>query len=466
MPDKVDQISKLVKSFPLTKKGLYKLKDTANLNDYNVVLQSEKENKTYTINASQLSSVGGGSEMSFEKSIEELRTLASTESLIIGAKYTTNDFQTLYDQSASGIYKSDSDGENLVLTAISTSQFSPIVQSLQYPDDIIHFDISVEETYITASPCKGKITYRENENGVKAPFDFRKVLMVDTVNSTEETIVEALYFDLSKTVSDVELAVNPSLLQTYFDYEFPVSIITGDCINVKGLTTVGTLIDGNVSQVSNAVLVGASTKGIVQSTGIKISDSVFGGQITQMINVDVTECTITGKSDYCTTGTWTNTTFGEQVNKCIGTNFHASNIAGRIDRLISSAILTSNVGGRLFWCQNLALFTSDIIGGMQGVNNLTWENTDANCEVQHIQGVSMFDSKLGFVGCTITGTLAASVFGNIKVECLVQGKTIDQAAYPELFNETYTKIIYKKPNGDIFYRYLDNSNVWVYTQIV
>lgn len=23
-----------------------------------------------------------------------------------------------------------------------------------------------------------------------------------------------------------------------------------------------------------------------------------------------------------------------------------------------------------------------------------------------------------------------------------------------------------KPNGDTFYRYLDNSNVWVYTQII
>ncbi len=414
---------------------------------------------------SALGSGGTGSLSIQDITYEDLYELYSNSILVPLQYYRITDFETIYDQSASAVTKTSS-SEALIVQASKINSLFPNAFSESFPTDIIIYDISVNTTYINNEPCKGKIIYRESKEGIKAPFDFRKVLMVDTVNSTEETIVEALYFDLSKAVSDVELAVNPSLLQTYFDYEFPVSIITGDCTNVKGLTTVGTLIDGNVSQVSNAVFVGASTKGIVQSTGIKISDSIFSGQITQMTNVDATGCTIAGTSDYCTTGTWTNTTFGEQVNKCLGTNFNASSIGGRIDRLIGSAILTSNVGGRLFWCQNLALFTSDIVGGMQGVNNLTWEGTDANCEIKVIQGMTMFDSQSGFEGCTITGTLAASVFGNIKVECLVQGKTIDQAAYPELFNETYTKIIYKKPNGDIFYRYLDNSNVWVYTQIV
>lgn len=58
MPDKIDQINKLIKTLPLPKKGLYKLKDNINLDDYIAILQSKRENKTYTIDASEL---GGSS---------------------------------------------------------------------------------------------------------------------------------------------------------------------------------------------------------------------------------------------------------------------------------------------------------------------------------------------------------------------------------------------------------------------
>ena len=104
--------------------------------------------------------------------------------------------------------------------------------------------------------------------------------------------------------------------------------------------------------------------------------------------------------------------------------------------------------------------------GFQGVNNITWENTDANCEVEDINGVTNYSTKFGFKDCTITGTTSSDYFSNITINCLVDSKTIDQSIYPELFDRTYHKTIYKKPNGDTFYRYLDNSNVWVYTQII
>ncbi len=58
MPEKIDQINKLIKALPLPKKGLYKLKDNINLDDYIAILQSKRENKTYTINALEL---GGSS---------------------------------------------------------------------------------------------------------------------------------------------------------------------------------------------------------------------------------------------------------------------------------------------------------------------------------------------------------------------------------------------------------------------
>ena len=62
MPDKIDQINKLIKSLPLPKKGLYKLKNGTDISDYNVLLQNNSKNKTYTINASELSSGGSTSQ--------------------------------------------------------------------------------------------------------------------------------------------------------------------------------------------------------------------------------------------------------------------------------------------------------------------------------------------------------------------------------------------------------------------
>lgn len=66
MPEKIDQINKLIKALPLPKKGLYKLKDNINLDDYIVILQSKRENKTYTIDASEL----GGSSTGIESLVE------------------------------------------------------------------------------------------------------------------------------------------------------------------------------------------------------------------------------------------------------------------------------------------------------------------------------------------------------------------------------------------------------------
>lgn len=60
MPEKIDQINKLIKALPLPKKGLYKLKDNINLDDYIAILQSKRENKTYTIDASELGGSGTG----------------------------------------------------------------------------------------------------------------------------------------------------------------------------------------------------------------------------------------------------------------------------------------------------------------------------------------------------------------------------------------------------------------------
>ena len=407
-----------------------------------------------------ISSIGEGGSIYIAKTYAELRTLITASQLVKGASYLLTDFATIYDQSISDITKTSSI-ERLVLIANSNNTFNPIVSSLDFTTDIIHYDITVDSTYINNEPCKGKITYREDINGNKAPFDFRKVLMFNSNTNAED-----LVFDLS-TTNSTEFLGNDKLTKNLANLEFPASYIVGESFFNSANAFINSYILGGLVQNTGNILFGSTVNGSFnQNSNNNISGSIIEGSFAQNANIEITDCTIVGDVDFATSSTWNNTTFGENVTKCVEVNFNNSSVGNRIDRLINCTILTSNVGGRLYWCQNLAIFNSDIVGGFQGVNNITWENTDANCEVEDINGVTNYSTKFGFKDCTITGTTSSDYFSNITINCLVDSKTIDQSIYPELFDRTYHKTIYKKPNGDTFYRYLDNSNVWVYTQII
>lgn len=57
---KKDKLITLEKNINLPNKGLYKLKDTINIDDYNVLVQKEDGSKVYTVDSSLLSSGGSG----------------------------------------------------------------------------------------------------------------------------------------------------------------------------------------------------------------------------------------------------------------------------------------------------------------------------------------------------------------------------------------------------------------------
>jgi len=359
------------------------------------------------------------------------------------------DFASIYDQSISDVTKTAS-GERLVLIANSDSSFNPIVSSLDFPSDIIHYDINVDTTYINGAPCKGKITYREDENGNKTFFDFRKVLMYNS-----NTTAESLIFDLSSTNS-TEFLGNERLTKGLANLEFPASYVVGESYINSGNALINSYLLSDFIQNTGNVIFGSVISGSVnQNTNNNISGSTIEGDFAQNSSVEITDCTIAEGVSFSNSCTWYGTAFGEDVMKCVEVGFDNSSVGGTIDRLINCEILTSNVGGRLYWCQSLTLYKSDVVGGFQGVNNITWSNTYANCEVENINGVTNSSLKFGFKDCTITGTTSSDYFSNITVNCLVDGKTIDQATYPELFDSTYHKTIFKSSTGDTYYRYFD-----------
>ena len=82
----------------------------------------------------------------------QLKKLLDSSSLVPNSKYLITDFQTLHII-PNTTEKNDTNKvipvENLLLTATSNNTFEPIVTSLQYPDDIIYYDITgnMSKTY-------------------------------------------------------------------------------------------------------------------------------------------------------------------------------------------------------------------------------------------------------------------------------------------------------------------------------
>ena len=116
MPDKIDQINKLIKTLPLPKKGLYKLKDNINLDDYIAILQSKRENKTYTIDASELGGSGTG-----------IQSLAAGDNITVDDTDPLNPIISVQDITLSGEVTGSTSLSAIDKTAITNKTTETIV---------------------------------------------------------------------------------------------------------------------------------------------------------------------------------------------------------------------------------------------------------------------------------------------------------------------------------------------------
>jgi hypothetical protein len=130
----------------------------------------------------------------------ELQTLVSTNDLVQGAHYLLTDYQTIYDQpdfqsngSLKGtlVLKTETT-EPLILTAASDSTFSNTVISTIYPKDRIQYDFTIDETYVSNSPCKGRITDRIDEWNNRTDYDHRTVKFIRYESSTGSGIYNVI----------------------------------------------------------------------------------------------------------------------------------------------------------------------------------------------------------------------------------------------------------------------------------
>jgi hypothetical protein len=179
----------------------------------------------------------------------ELQALVSTNSLVQGAHYLLIDYQTIYDQpdfdsggSLKGtlVLKTETT-EPLILTAASDSTFHATVISTVHPKDRIQYDFTIDETYVSNSPCKGRIVERIDDNNNRTDYDHRTVKFIryesstgsgvyNVINDNGEDSQEFLTFGtgcFSNYIGDVWVFVNDT------GDEFPNFVMGDNCFSNK-----------------------------------------------------------------------------------------------------------------------------------------------------------------------------------------------------------------------------------------
>ena len=406
-----------------------------------------------------------------------LKSLKSHDSLIPYTYYAIMDFQTIYDQAITGLTKT-SDTEIIIIQALTNNILSKKAFSLDYPSDVIHYDITMDTTYINGNACKGKIIYREEPSGNMAYFDFRKVLMYNSTSNTDSLI----FGD-----GGGNKIINQSRLdKAIYGQEFPNSIFynasfmnsNNSFINsfFKGATTynndnrfVNSTFENELSDVSSSLFSNTTIDGeIYKVTNTLFSNTTIDGGVNTITNSELNGINIQGDIELVTTSLISNSSFNNDVSKVNGTNFNNTTVGNKVDRLFNCAFLTDTIAGRLYWSNGSIVFNSYVDGneGFQGINNIHFQNFHVeDCSILSMGGISMLEGYTGFHNVAIIGDISTDYISNVVVECYVENKVITKADYPILFNNKYSKHIIQGSNGLIYLRYF-NGTIDVIIEII
>lgn len=157
-----------------------------------------------------LSAIAGGV---ITGTYSDFQTLISNNDLKQGSFYLMTDYETIYDQpdyDNSGNIKSTltlkvGAVEPILLFATSSNTFAKEVWSTIYPKDKLQYDISINTTFFSASPCKGRIVERIDEWNNRTDYDHRVVQFIrynngsgvyNVINDNGNTAQEFLTFGI------------------------------------------------------------------------------------------------------------------------------------------------------------------------------------------------------------------------------------------------------------------------------
>ena len=181
----------------------------------------------------------------------ELVSLINTSQLVAGKYYNITDFRTCYDQpdfdvngnpvTASETYK-QAEISPIIVVAINSNSISSYAYQPEYPNDIIQYDYSFNQTETMGGDAYGRITERIDEYGNRTDYDHRTILYkryrtyyYDTDNPLTGTItingtITALGTD---TLFESELNIGDIIVVNFKNYKV-INIISDTQIEIEG----------------------------------------------------------------------------------------------------------------------------------------------------------------------------------------------------------------------------------------
>lgn len=197
---------------------------------------------------------GGGGSAYVEKTFSELNTMKNTNALVPHTMYLMTDFATIYDRpdfvESGGIINIKPSlttvtaiTQPIVLMAISTNEFAQEVFMPSRPNDKYLYDIDIQKTHLTQSPCKGTIYECIDENNNRTGYnhpviefkryncmsDSKYLALIDDGTSTDV----AYYTTFEDTcrgnwLSDASMSINnldTGIYSVEINKGFPVNVI-------------------------------------------------------------------------------------------------------------------------------------------------------------------------------------------------------------------------------------------------
>ena len=441
-----------------------------------------------------LSSFSGGSggidTIYYPRTFQQFKNQMSAHTLIEGADYLMTDFTTIYDQPdfwANGTPKDTvvtktASAESLVFHANSDSTFDNYVSSIDYPTDKIKFDFTFTVTEVMGAPAKGRISYREDEKGNIADYDWRNVVYLRYESSTGSGVFNSwkdngeasaeyptfglyqysfgnvftgyctAYTLLSQQFLLPNLIFQGTAIKNKFDVVYN-STFVGDCNeNTIGDGSYNVTADaGYYYNISGHQMQGVYFQGNAENNYFDdaIINCTFGANCNMNSIWDEMTNVTTG-TDFKRTiqyGTWSNSTVGDTFVDAIIYGITDSIIAGNGCSKIDLKSVTKVTLGN---------HNSNIkIGGSIPLSSLSSATVRSNITIgDNNYSVSFGGAKNITASNDFNGISSVDFSGAIDGSGWVNFITV--ALHPELYT-TYSKQIIKASDGNVYTRYFNGA---------
>ena len=455
------------------------------------------------------------------KTYSELLTLKNTSGLTIGQQYLMTDYQSVYTIPNSIIYEEGTETilsgpeigtgstEPLLLTATSVNTFDPIVKSSLFPQDIVYYNITSDQTRLPG--CTKGCIYRriDTYNNNDIAFDYRHIksrryqINVTNVHVNgnasyplgsviKKTGTNIIYLKLTNTTgpfTDTSLwkqfewsngmyaATN---YQYYDDNSFYYT--NGWMISQQGYgPTVYFIIPTTPSTYFDFFMFSdVPTLLGVQSSYTTIYDNIIdnGGMLNTVVFGNGFRSNTIGN------GFQSNTIGDSFYSNTIGDSFYSNTIGYSFNSNTIGYSFFSNTIGNSFYSNTIGYnFNSNIIGNSFNSNtigNSFYSNTIGNSFYLNTIGDSFYSNTIGlsfnsntigngFYSNTIGNYFNSNTIGNSfnsnTIGNIFNSNTIGNSFASIDFTLTATKVylpfpkeLYTHPNGTKKLRYYDDSD--------